>query len=316
MQRLRGARRHSLPVCQAVKIDIPMQRVAVIRIVAIGQTFADIPTVLPLAISSGVTVMPIAVSFPAGAIDGAAACAALVVGLAVLLNRRAAVGRTTLVGAWWWTALALVAWSGVELVAALGFFEPSVIAPLRLAAITLSFCPVVALLGAKRPQHVAWNFVVLSLWAIVALPAVENLLLHRGREVAMGDARGWFLWLLVLLGPVNFVPTRFWLSSLLLAGGQVTALSPYLPLLHREFVPESGTVGLLLAAAALISAWLISRQAARGASAYDRAWLDFRDSFGLLWGLRVQERVNAVAKQENWGLELTWSGFRTPESGE
>src|SRR4051794_16204311 len=141
MQRLRGARRHSLPVCQAVKIDIPMQRVAVIRIVAIGQTFADIPTVLPLAISSGVTVMPIAVSFPAGAIDGAAACAALVVGLAVLLNRRAAVGGKTLVGGWGGTALALGAWAGGGVGGAVGVFEPSGIAPLRLAGITPRLFP-------------------------------------------------------------------------------------------------------------------------------------------------------------------------------
>jgi hypothetical protein len=30
----------------------------------------------------------------------------------------------------------------------------------------------------------------------------------------------------------------------------------------------------------------------------------------------VQERINAVARQEKWGLELTWAGFRSSSSGE
>src|SRR5207244_8658996 len=95
--------------------DFPMQRATVVRIVAIGQTFADIRTVPTLAISIGVAVMPIAVSFPIAAIDAAAAGAALVCGLAVLLSTRAVIRQTTLVGAWWWTLIALAAWSGVEL---------------------------------------------------------------------------------------------------------------------------------------------------------------------------------------------------------
>ena len=307
---------HSPPYSEVAKIDLPMPSVPVIRIVAIGQTFADIPTVPTLAISSGVTVMPIAMSFPAGAIDAAAALVALLVGLGVLVVKRAAIRQTTLIWAWWWTLAALVMWAGIELTAFFRLAETSLIGPLRLAAITLSFCPVVALLGAKRPQHLAWNFVVLSLWAIVALPAAENLLLHRGREVAMGDARGWFLWILILLGPINFVPTRFWLPALLLASGQIVALSPYLPALRREIVAESAAMGLMLAAGALGSAWFVAQRATRGASSYDRVWLDFRDSFGLLWGLRVQERIGAVAKQEKWGLELTWGGFRSSSSGE
>jgi hypothetical protein len=298
-----------------VKIDLPMQRVAVVRIVAIGQTFADIPTVPTLAISSGVTLMPIAASFPAGAIDAAAAAGALVVGLIVLLSKRVVIGQTTLLGAWWWALLALVLWSGLELAASARLAEGSVVAPLRLAAIVLSFCPLVALLGAKRPQYAAWNFVVLSLWAIVALPAAENLFLHRGREVAMGDARGWFLWMLILLGPINFVPTRFWMPAIMLAGGQIIALSPHLPLLRREVVRDSSMVGLLVATCALGAAWLITQKRSRAANRYDRVWLDFRDSFGLLWGLRVQERINAVAKQESWDLELTWSGFQSPSTG-
>jgi len=286
-----------------------------VSIVAIGQTFADIPTVPTLAISIGVTVVPIAASFPVAAFDAMAVSAALAVGLAVLLSRRTAIGQTTLVGAWWWTLAALVAWSALELAAVFRLAQGSMLTPLRLAAVTLSFCPVVAVLGAKRPQHVAWNLVVLSLWAIVALPAAENLLLHRGREVAMGDARGCFLWLLILLSPINFVPTRFWLPVLLVAGGQIIGLSPYLPLIGRELVAASGAVALVVMTVALMFAWFIASRPTRGATAYDRLWLDFRDSFGLLWGLRVQERINAVARHEHWGLELTWRGFRTSDNG-
>jgi hypothetical protein len=259
--------------------------------------------------------MPIAASFPVGALDAFAAGAALVSGSAVLLSKRTAIAQTTLVGAWWWTLLALVAWSAVELAAVSRLVEGSMATPLRLATATLSFCPVVAVLGAKRPQHAAWNFVVLSLWAIVALPAAENLLLHRGRDVAMGDARGWFLWIMVLLGPINFLPTRFWLPSLLLAAGQIIAQGRYLPLLRREVFWESDAVGLFLATAALVTTWFISRRPTRSTNPYDRLWLDFRDSFGLLWGLRVQERLNVVARQEKWGVELTWHGFRTSDHG-
>jgi hypothetical protein len=165
------------------------------------------------------------------------------------------------------------------------------------------------LLGSKRPQHKAWNFVVLSLWAIVALPAAETFLLHPGRPVEMGGARGWFLWVLILLGPINFGLTRYWLASFSLAAGQIIALGPYLAVVHRRVVPQPEFLGLMLAMTALVAAWLTSLGSIGAANAFDRLWLDFRDTFGLFWGLRVQERLNAAAKQNGWEVELTWSGF-------
>src|SRR5581483_5962723 len=107
-----------------------------------------------------------------------------------------------------------------------------------------------------------------------------------------------------------------WLPALLVAGGHVIALSPYLPLVRRELVSSSGAVALWVMTGGFVIAWFVARTPARGASAYDRVWLDFRDSFGLLWGLRVQERINALARQEKWGLELWWSGFRSSRGEE
>lgn len=38
-------------------------------------------------------------------------------------------------------------------------------------------------------------------------------------------------------------------------------------------------------------------------------WHDFRDSFGMLWGLRVAEQINFAARSSGWPLTLRWQGF-------
>src|SRR5262249_20829746 len=162
---------------------------------------------------------------------------------------------TTLMGAWWWTTAALVGWSGMELIGVCGGpgAEATRWAPLQLAAVALSFCPVIALIGAKRPQHKAWNLVVFSLWAIVALPAAEAVLAHHSTRIELGAARSWFLWVLIGLTPINLLPTRFWLASLLIAASQIVVLGPHLALIRRALTSESELIGLLLATAALAS---------------------------------------------------------------
>jgi len=237
---------------------------------------------------------------------------ALALGTSLLVYGRRAVSQTTLVGAWWWALAALVGWSGVELYAALMPLSAAEgrLAPARLTAITLSLCPVVAVLGAKRPQHTAWQFVAVTLWGILALPAAEAFFLHRGQQVEVGDARAWLLWIVILLGPINYVPTRQAAASLAVAAGQALALSPYLALIHRALVPRAEAIGLAICVLGLATAWLSPRSAQQWANTCDRMWLDFRNAFGLFWGLRIQERVNAAAEQNGWNVELRWNGLR------
>ena len=234
--------------------------------------------------------------------------------LAALVARRGKVAQTTLVPAWWWSVTAAVAWTGTELAAAFcQEAQPTWLSPARLAAVTLSFCPLLAVLGAKRPQHAAWSFVVAAFWGIVTLPAAETFFLQRGQRLEIDDARSWFLWILIAVGPINYLPTSRWLSSVLLAAGQVLALSEYLPLIQRPVAPHQHLIGLWLAAAGIV---LTSVQRAPPADQpYDRLWLDFRDLFGLFWALRLQERVSAVAQSQHWPLYLAWSGLRDSASG-
>jgi hypothetical protein len=240
---------------------------------------------------------------------------AIAAGLAVLLSARDAVRQTTLVGAWWWTLVAFVAWSGVELWAMFSRTGGGPSPLLRFAAVAISFCPAIAVIGAKRPQHTAWNLVVMSLWMIAALPAAEAYFLQRGGGIKIGDMQSVFLWGLVLLGPTCYLLTRYWLPAILVCAAQIVALAPHLVFIRRAVVTQPGLVGLMLAAMALVVAWVVSRRRSGTDSDYERAWLDFRDTFGLFWALRVQERVNAAAKQFDWDVELGWRGFRRASNG-
>ena len=101
--------------------------------------------------------------------------------------------------------------------------------PLRFIAAVATFCPSISLLGAKRPQDGMWNFIVLTLWGMLALPAAEVFFLQRGQTLEVNDLRAWFLWGLIVTGTVNLLPTRMWLYGLLYGCAQTVLLAEYLP---------------------------------------------------------------------------------------
>jgi hypothetical protein len=49
---------------------------------------------------------------------------------------------------------------------------------------------------------------------------------------------------------------------------------------------------------------------------WNRLWTDFRNLFGIVWALRIAERVNAQAAKEGWGVRLGMRGFIDARSGE
>jgi hypothetical protein len=233
---------------------------------------------------------------------------------AFLLRSRRVIQDTTLVGPSRWMLGSLLVISGTQLLVAFvdrGSNEEASgwKTAILFAAAATSFCPLMSLLGAKRPQDRGWHFVVIALWAILVLPVAESLVLRHGQMPDLRGARSWFMLVLIVLGVVNSLPTRFWFPALLFGSGQLLMLASYLPMV-REIVDDSQTLaGLSCCAIALIIATWLARHKRLLQGSLDVVWIDFRDSFGLLWGLRVAEQINIAARSSEWPLRLRWRGF-------
>lgn len=230
---------------------------------------------------------------------------------------------STLLYAWAWSWLALTAFSVVELVASLADVprDADWLPPARYSAAILLFCPLMSVLGSKRPHEQAWQWIVLSLWGILVLPAIEWLVLRRGTEMEIHGVRSWFLVILIMMNALHAVGTRGAPAGFFLALAQLIALHESLPFLGPLFertrlhafdaaILQQLALGAGLAALAGAT-WSV--RARPDARPLDRVWLDFRDHFGALWALRVIERMNSAATTGRWSHRLHWTGFQLTE---
>ena len=241
--------------------------------------------------------------------DAIALLLATAAATAALAFGRSRASGTTLVAVWSWSAITLAAIVTVEFSALLASDQAAAwVAPARFAAAMSSFCPPMALLGAKRPQDRAWQFIVLALWLVLSLPSIEWLLFGGIEEIH--PARFWFLVILVGTATMNGLVTRYWPSILLTAGAQLALVVPHLAQSTGWF---NGSRGPLVAISLYALAWYlvaIKYPRQRGARlGVDRVWLDFRDDYGAVWALRVAQRVNDSAARYDWPVVLLWHGF-------
>jgi len=234
--------------------------------------------------------------------------------LALIVRRRDLRG-CTLLAPWCWAVgvVGLAALVELALVArSLGSWEE----PLRYVAATATLMPGVALLGAKRPQDVAWQWIVASLWIVLLLPAVQMIITTGGGALDLHLAWRAFLAILIAVEFLNSCLGRYVLSAGLLAVGQVWLLLPQL-IEKRDAFAASWLPWTLMTLA--VAAWSRSFPPTSGAKdGMNRLWQWFRDGFGLLWSLRVMERFNAAAERYDWPVRMRWSGLvavdgQTPE---
>jgi hypothetical protein len=235
-----------------------------------------------------------------------------VVGTIALVGQYRRLRGTTLVAPSWWSLASLWLIAIVEVAAAGASVETlEWLPPARFAAAMTTFCPMMALLGAKRPQDGMWQLVVVTLLAILCLPSLEWLV-YGGRD-EIHPARLGFLVILIAIGTFNTLPTRYWPSCLLTCLGQLALMAPRAALgigQYAAWLPLTG-ISLLVAAHVLLALQVPSPRAVR--TPLDRVWLDFRDAYGVLWSLRVIGRMNASAMMYDWPVTLTWSGVRSKD---
>jgi hypothetical protein len=234
-----------------------------------------------------------------------------------LLRARHRVLGTTLAAPWAWTIAALLAVGGVEFALSIATNENSTASvalpwwtmPARYVAAVLSLCPTIALLGAKRPQDRAWQWVVLAFWAILLVPAARVVLLYSESQVSLHAAQGVLLLVVVTMGGANWIATRYWLAAIVAAAAQCVLVAPYTPLsvAFSDVSPQIALAGALLA---LLVCRLLELRARRVDPA-SRTWLDFRNQFGLFWAARVMARLNLAARAHGWPIVVTWGGIQS-----
>ena len=199
--------------------------------------------------------------------------------------------RTTLRPAIVWAAAAWAAWVG-----AAGLGPDADLA--RYLALVLTGCAGVAVLGARRPIFVSWNFIVASLLVVLLWPVAEGFgaLRLNGFTAALLSAA-------LLVGTVNYLPTR--LSGAVASAAAVCAAE--LGVVLKGLGPAWGLGALALLAAAPWLGLAAARRRAPSADAIDREWLDFRDRFGAV-ALPARDQFNRASANAGWGVVLGWSG--------
>jgi hypothetical protein len=203
------------------------------------------------------------------------------------------------------TLIAPIAWAMMAVAAAMSG-GPTPRPYLAYTIAVLFIAPTLAALGAKRPQNGAWQFIVLTLLIVLLMPVLQ------GRVV--GDAEpqvhALFRWLIaihIVVGVVNYLPTRYAVSALFYGAAQVIVAASYIPF---EYAVSSPCLAALLYWT-IAAGWaaFAARRKPRAKTEVDLLWLDFRDMYGLVWGLRIAERLNAAATQHGWPVEFTWGGM-------
>ena len=171
----------------------------------------------------------------------------------------------------------------------------------------------ISVLNARTPGGGAWALLMALLVLVFLIPWLEAPGLARGAgglaRLRLGSPWTLFYVLLVVAGVTNYLPTRYGAAAAWLALGFTLE---YAALTRDGW--SRGTRGLAwsavpwtLAVAIWTARWR-SRRVARGGAGLEATWLWFRDHWGVVWALRVQERFNRSAEAMKWPVRLGWHG--------
>ncbi len=206
-----------------------------------------------------------------------------------------ALSGATLLACWYWGVIAVFCVTACEVAAWAGVAADQTAERWHYLAALTSLCPTLAILGAKRPQNRAWQWIVLTGWGVLALPAAQAWLICPDQPLEVHALWAWLIGAVIAIGVFNYLPTRHWLSALLVGAGQWLLLGPPLPVAGDVSADTKAAAAMALFTVGLGWARWRANERARGASAVGNAIGDFRDWYGIVWTARIVNRV--------WGNE-------------
>ena len=225
---------------------------------------------------------------------------------------------TSLTAAWWWLPGGILLWAAAWLTTILTHHLPRGPADaLWYTTAVVLVCPAVAVLGARRPAARVWAwFVLLPLVLVLELPVAGLWFGGSGPlEIDIPALAGFLL--VAVMGFGNYVGTRRTTAAILLLGALGLLV---LPLSVLVAFSERGVILARIVATILsvTAVWIAFGRSqirspksllAGGPDSLDALWLDFRNTFGIVWAQRIRERINATAAKENWPVRLGRTGF-------
>lgn len=178
----------------------------------------------------------------------------------------------------------------------------------------------ISVLNARSPGGGAWALLMGLLVVVFLIPWLEGPGLARD-PTGLGRLRldpPWSLFygVVVVAGVTNYLPTRYGPAALWLAAG--FALE-YLGLSRGDWSrSRRASIWSAVPWTVAVAAWLAegrSRRPSGARSPLEATWLWFRDQWGVVWALRVQERFNRAAESARWPCRLSWYGVVSAEPG-
>ncbi len=182
---------------------------------------------------------------------------------------------------------------------------------LHYLAATLLLAPLIDILGARNPGHRAWPwFVVCPMVLVLQWPVISHLMSEQATtqfELPIPAMIGFLL--VLVMGAGNYFGTGNTGTCFFGAIGIVLFVFPVTP-----WFSWPGN-GLLLGSSVCLT---ISALLAEGriksdeqSAGHIRLWLDFRDTYGLVWARRVMDRINQFGDREEWDVVMTLDGFQS-----
>jgi hypothetical protein len=177
----------------------------------------------------------------------------------------------------------------------------------------------VSVLNARTPGAGAWAILMGLLVVVFLIPWLEAPGLARNPQ-GLGRLRldaPWtiFYVLVVAAGVTNYLPTRYGAAAAWLGLGFAIE---YVGLTRPGIAIRYG--GALWSAfpwTLAVALWTADGRSRRDGPRRDgleAAWSWFRDHWGVVWALRVQERFNRTAEAQRWPIRLGWYGVVPAEA--